>query len=348
MKSGLLSVLILVAVVAVQHAVAQTRLPDHWYTSGGIDLGRPDWQDITDAEGAVRFTDPQDVKLRKAAKLSDRYAEQITLRNNATLNYTRLYSSRDDFGNTGVEQAAVWLKNVVASKFYADRGIQYDDRQVKRAGELAYLVQSTGQATCFAYKALLGDSRRKDQDIYGGVCSPSSRTATALEQEMLLLLSHARFAVSMDNSSFTASLQIPETLVPPTSSSSAPNSAASPTGSTGSQLAVNQKPMAGRDALPYLEGRWTSTDCNTSYTEFKFTRPDRLEAVYNYVYLPDSRKNLRDERTQIRFDDKGGIIVYWPDTGYTVLVEFHGPDLRETTDTDKEGKVLHRVYQRCK
>jgi hypothetical protein len=251
---------------------------------------------------------------------------------------------REDFGNTGVEQAAAWLKNVVASKFYADRGIQYDDRQVKRAGEIAYLVQSSASATCFVYKALLGDSQRKDQDIYGGVCYDlRSRTPEALEREMLSILSRARFAQTLEKSSFTVSLQIPETQLAAATSPVAPHANA-----TATQAAPSPKPMAGRDALPFLEGRWTSGDCTTSYTEFKFTRADRLEALYNYVYLADSRKNLRDKATQIRFDDNGAIVLFWPDMGFTTVVEFHGPDTREATDTDKQGLVSHRVYQRCK
>jgi hypothetical protein len=331
------------------HAYAQTKLPDHMYTSGGVDLGKPDWRDITESESSVRFTDSQDVKLRKAAKLLDRYVEQVTLRNNASFNYTRIYSRRDDFGTNGVEQAAAWLKNTVASKFYTDRGIQFDDRQVKRAGELAYLVQTSAAATCFAFKAVLGDSLRKDQDISGGVCySPSSRTAAVLEQEMLSLLSRARFASSLDQSSFAVSFQIPDSVVAAASAPNMTQPKSASTTDTPTQTATSDRPLPGRDALPFLEGRWTTTECNASYTEFKFSRPDRLEATYNYVYQPDSRKNLSNLLVQIHFDETGSIVAYYPDLAYTTVMTFHGPDLRETDSTDKKGLNSHGVYHRCK
>jgi hypothetical protein len=210
----LLAAVFALTLLAAQQAPAQTNLPGHLYTGTGIDLGAPDWRDIPESESAVRFTDPQDVKSRKAAKFQDRYAENITLRNNGLLAYRRLFGRASSFGTSGIEQAAVWLRQEVEKDFYAQRGIKYDERQVKRAGELAYFVQSSATATCFLFNALLGDGLRRDQDIGGNVCfDPKLRTAAALEQEMLSILSRARFGAPSDKNSFTVSFQIPDSLI---------------------------------------------------------------------------------------------------------------------------------------
>jgi hypothetical protein len=202
--------LLAVAIVTAQHARAQSRLPGHMYTAAGIDLGALNMHDIPESESLVRFTDPQDVKARQAGRVQDRYVEQITLRNNASFTYTRLYS-RESFGTNGVGQAAARLKQTVESEFYAAKGIKYDDQTVKRAGELAYFVQSSGTYTCFAFRALLGSPLGKDQDMSGGVCS-KQLTPANVEQTMLLILSHARFAESLNSGNFIVSFQIPESL----------------------------------------------------------------------------------------------------------------------------------------
>lgn len=341
-KSALLSVLVLIAVA--EYAGAQTRLPDHWYTSGGIDLGKPDWQDIPESESLVRFTDPQDVKLRKAAKLADRYAEEITLRNNASLTYTRLFGRRQDFGTGGVDQAAAWLRYSVETKFYRDRGIEFSDRYVQKAGELAYITQSSSTDTCFIFRALLGDSVTRDQDIVGGVCYRGrvpGRSAAALEKEMLTILARARFAARSDKSSFTVSFNIPESLTDKAAGSNTQTVAAT------TQSAMAGRPLSGRDALPYLAGRWTSTDCATSYAEYKFTQPDNLVANYNYVNQRATYENLTGKKTQISFDPTGSLVVYWPELGYKAVLTFHGPDIYEYDGTDKKGINSHRVFQRC-
>jgi len=215
-SSRLLAAAFVLALFTAQHAPAQTNLPGHLYTGTGADLGVPDWRDIPESESAVRFTDPQDVKSRKAAKFQDRYAENITLRNNGLLAYRRLFGRASSFGTNGIDQAAVWLRQEIETSFYAQRGIKYDERQVKRAGEVAYFVQSSPTATCFLFNALLGDGLRRDQDIGGNVCyDPKTRTAEALEREMLSILSRARFGEPSDKNSFTVSFQIPDSMIPP-------------------------------------------------------------------------------------------------------------------------------------
>jgi hypothetical protein len=192
-------------------AHAQILNDNHVRTPSGEDLGIPTYQDINEAESRVRFIEASDVKKRQAAKLTDRYKEFLTLKNNASLSYSKLYSNRSDFGATQPAMAMSHLTDIVNSDFYKNKGVKYDERDAKQIGMLAYLVQSSSTDTCFVFNAFLGDASTFNQQIYGGVCfRVQFRTPAALEREMLVLLSHARFAKRSDSSSFTVSFEIPE------------------------------------------------------------------------------------------------------------------------------------------
>ena len=216
--------LLVALLLTVSAAHAQAPGDGHFRTYGGIDLGAPALKDITEAESAVRFTDPADVKSRRAATLSDRTLEQLILRNDAILSYTKGFLRRQDFGPRAPGKAFAELPYLTNTQFFISRRIRYDERDAKQAGWLAYLAQSSATDTCFVFNAYLGDSLRFDQQVHGNVCFPAaSRSAAQLEREMLTLLSHARFAQSMNASSFTVSLEIPETAL------AAPAPAAPPT-----------------------------------------------------------------------------------------------------------------------
>src|ERR1700676_1429673 len=73
------------------HGVAQTSSDNHVRTFSGNDLGELNAKDITESESAIRFTEPGDVKTRRAAKLSDRIWERLILRNNSVLTYTKAF-----------------------------------------------------------------------------------------------------------------------------------------------------------------------------------------------------------------------------------------------------------------
>ena len=204
--------LLVALLLTVSGAHAQTPGDQHIRTYGGIDLGVPALKDITEAESAVRFTDPADVKSRRAGTLSDRTLEQLILRNDAILSYSRMFLRSSDFGPRAPGKAFAELPFQTNTGFLRSRRIRYEAQDAKQAGWLAYLAQSSATDTCFVFNAYLGDSIRFDQQVHGHVCFPvASRSAAQLEQEMLTLLSHARFAQTMNASSLTVSFEIPET-----------------------------------------------------------------------------------------------------------------------------------------
>lgn len=209
-------------------ARAQTTSDTHYRTYGGNDLGTPNLTDISEAESAVRFTDPADVKSRQAGKLSDRTIEQLTLRNGATLTYNRIFLRGQDFGPRVTGKALAELPYQVNNRFLISHGIRYDEHVAKQAGLLAYLAQSSATDTCFIFNAYLGDSVHFDQQVHGRFCVPvADQSAQALERQMLTLLSHARFPQSVGDRNFTVSFEIPETalaapITPPNAGSAVP------------------------------------------------------------------------------------------------------------------------------
>ncbi len=210
-EPGLRELALVVAFLVSTGAAAQTQNDNHMRTYGGVDLGEIDYRDITEAESAVHFTEPGDVKNRRAAKLSDRTLERLTLRNNAGMSYTKVFLRGQNFGPRVPGKAFAELPYRITGDFLKSRGIKYDEHDAKQAGLLAYLIQSSATDTCFVFNAYLGDRIVFDQQLFGNVCYPVAKRSTAqLEQEMLALLSHARFAETMDSSSFTVSLEIPQ------------------------------------------------------------------------------------------------------------------------------------------
>ena len=206
--------LLVALLLTVSGAHAQAPSDNHVRTLSGLDLGAANYKDITEAESAVRFTDPADVKSRRAATLNDRTLELLVLRNNAVLVYSRVYLRRQDFGPRVPGKALADLPYQLNTDFLRSRGIHYDEHDAKQAGLLAYLVQSSATDTCFVFNAYVGDAVRFDQQIRGNVCYPvASRSPAQLEKAMLVLLSRARFASAMDHDSFTVSFEFSEAVI---------------------------------------------------------------------------------------------------------------------------------------
>jgi hypothetical protein len=175
------------------------RDPNRAYTITGQDLGTNEKQTISLADSKVSFDGADDpVRSREIQKLRDRYKEILTLKNGATLSYGHLYTNGFSSRYSDDER----LEQQVATKFYKDRGISFAAEGVKHSGQWAYFVQSSASATCFAFHSTFGAARGGetraaslgDQEANGGVCYPlSSRTAAALEVEMLEYLRRVRF-----------------------------------------------------------------------------------------------------------------------------------------------------------
>jgi len=191
-------------------ATAQGSDPQRVRTQSGQDLGPLNLQDITEAESGVRFTNADDVSRRQQAILSDRRVEGLTLRNEATLIYTKPVSRSSTFGPANYDPAASTLKSQARTKYLDYYGFVFDERAIKRAGRVAYEIQKTKLGACFIYGAFLGDGINLTQEIHGTVCHRGGDgTAEALEREMLSLLSHARFAQPLNGSDFSVTLEIP-------------------------------------------------------------------------------------------------------------------------------------------
>jgi hypothetical protein len=188
---------------------AQEADPGRVHTQSGQDLGPISLRDITEAESGVRFTEAADIQRRQAQTLLDRYIEVLVLRNNAIMVLTKVMY-RMTFGPASYDPAPVRLPGVANNKFLTEQGFVFDASAVKRAGLIAYEVQATKIATCFVYDAFLGDGIELTRELHGHVCYRlADRTAQALEREMLILLSRARFAKSSDASDFSVTLGIP-------------------------------------------------------------------------------------------------------------------------------------------
>jgi hypothetical protein len=179
-------------------------------TQSGQDLGPLKLQDISEAESGVRFTNAEDVSRRQLAILSDRRVEGLTLRNEATLIYTRSVVRGATFGPASYDPAVSTLRSHAGTKYLDYYGFVFDENAIKRAGRLAYEVQQTRLAACFIYGAFLGDGINLTQEIHGTVCHRGGNgTAVALEREMLSLLSRARFAQASNASDFSVTFEIP-------------------------------------------------------------------------------------------------------------------------------------------
>ena len=117
---------------------------------------------------------------------------------------------RMTFGPASYDPAPLKLEFVARNKFLIQQGFVFDPSTVKRAGLIAYEVQATKTATCFVYNAFLSDGIELTRELHGYVCYRlADRTVQALEREMLVLLSRARFAKSSDASDFSVTLGIP-------------------------------------------------------------------------------------------------------------------------------------------
>ena len=100
---------------------------------------------------------------------------------------------------------------------------------------------------------------------------------------------------------------------------------------------------AGKNTLPWLEGRWSSGDCQKSYTEYRFSGADRTSLRFNFG--PANRHDTM--RVDVYYDADGNVVLYFPSLSYRTVVRFKNKNLRDTTDIDKDGKVTTSTYRRC-
>lgn len=193
-------------------AHAQGTDPTHVRTQSGEDLGILSLQDISEGESSVHFIQPGDVKRRQAQVLKDRRIEALILRNNASLTYTKIIIRRNTFGPASYDLAPTRLAYRAGTNYLTDHGFAFKENEIKRAGTVAYEVQASAKGTCFLYDAFLSDGIDLTQEVNGSICYRSGvRSAAQLEQEMLSLLSRARFARGSSSSDFSATLEIPAT-----------------------------------------------------------------------------------------------------------------------------------------
>jgi len=190
------------------------RDPNHIYTSTGQDLGSRDRHTIDLVNSKVSFAGADDpVKSREAQNLKDRYVEYVTLKNGGAITYGKLFYG--GFAPLFGEEER--LQQHAEADVQKSRGIVFSKEMVKRSGQFVYFVQSSASSTCFLFHSTFGTATgeihvgsRGNQEAYGGVCFPaSSRTASALETEMLEYLGRVRFDDGEINRSRAASSPAP-------------------------------------------------------------------------------------------------------------------------------------------
>lgn len=315
---------LIIGLVAVA-LVACERKPNTEYTVTGIELGPIDFHEIQARDSKVSFVGDDPAKRREAETLKDRYKERITLKNNATIDYSRMYF----IGFTGRDSDAEMVKTAVSRDFYKEMGIVFDLEKTKKSGQLTYLLQSSESYRCFVGHSFFGvaDSGRPgnqgNQEISVSKCySAGAKTLGALEQEMLDILARAQFDDGAGNKARYAE-SIPQ----------------KPEAAAAADLPPPQ-------ALALLEGRWTNDDCAMSYSEFTFNDVSRTEARYNYVNLVGTRANIRNVPVNVSIVGDN-IVLNFPGLGGTTTVRFKNADLRETVDIDRTGRSIPGVYRRC-
>jgi hypothetical protein len=173
------------------------RDPNKQYTVMGQELGTRTFHEISAYDSKVSFVGADPVKRRESQNLIDRYRERITLNNNGVVAYSKLF--RGGFSPKFTD--AEMIEAIVAQPGYRDRSIIFDRAKVRSAGPLVYLVQSSSTHTCFiayfVFGTAAGESRqdtRGDQEVSSSICNPAAaKTAIYLEQEMVDILSRARY-----------------------------------------------------------------------------------------------------------------------------------------------------------
>jgi hypothetical protein len=200
------------------------RDPNKQYTVMGQELGTRTFHEISAYDSKVSFIGADPVKRREIQNLIDRYREKITLSNNGVVEYSKLFRGGFSAKFTDAEM----IEAIVAQPGYRDRGIIFDRSKVRGAGPLVYLVQSSSTHTCFiayfVFGTATGESRqdtRGDQEVSSSICYPAAaKTAIDLEQEMVDILSRARY----DDGAANRALHAPAAI----GASAAPRSAQAP------------------------------------------------------------------------------------------------------------------------
>jgi hypothetical protein len=100
---------------------------------------------------------------------------------------------------------------------------------------------------------------------------------------------------------------------------------------------------AGKRQLPWIEGRWSTGDCKSSFTEYRFAGPDRKNLTFASGPAASDNKLTVD----VYYDGDGNVVLYFPSISFRTIVFFKGKDLRDTMDIDKDGKVSRSTYRRC-
>jgi hypothetical protein len=210
--------LLLVAALA---GCAIERRANTEYTNTGQELGARGFREIEAHDAKVSFTGDDPVKRREAETLKDRYIERITFKNNGTLRYSKLFS----YGFISRDSPSDMILSALDGTFYKDKGINFDRAKIKNTGQFTYLLQSSATDNCFVAYAYFGtgfDARQDspgNQSIYASMCyGKSHKSASALETEMVDILSRARY----DDGAGNRARYAPATVTVPASPVAAP------------------------------------------------------------------------------------------------------------------------------
>jgi hypothetical protein len=106
-------------------------------------------------------------------------------------------------------------------------------------------------------------------------------------------------------------------------------------------LAQTAQWPAGRQQLAWLEGRWSDSDCRTSYAELRFTGPGQTGLTYNTGPAKDRM------RVDVYYDIDGKVVLYFPSVSHRSIVTFKNKDAFDTLDIEKDGKTERSSYRRC-
>jgi hypothetical protein len=214
------------------------------YTVSGQELGARGFRDIDAYDGKISFAGEDPVKRREAETLRDRYVERITLKNNGTLRYEKLFV----LGFTSRDTPTDMIQSVLDGMFYKDRGIAFDRSKIKQTGQFTYFVQSSATDNCFVAYATFGspgsNARQNslgNESTYASMCYKlTSKNAAGLEREMVDLLSRARYDDGSGNRArYTPAAKVIPASAVPQASASPPQAAPVPASATAPTMAVS-------------------------------------------------------------------------------------------------------------
>jgi hypothetical protein len=187
-----------------------SRDPNTDYTNTGEPLGAKQRKEITLAESRVSFIGTDPTKKHEAQNLRDRYLEIITLKNNGTITYDKLfkafYADHTNEDNL-ISQVENW-------DIFKKEGISLPKASIKKRDWFAYATLSSSSYTCFMFRGKFGygtgpeRGEGQNEEAFGGICYRSAaKTADAIEAEMLEILSRIRFDDGAINKAKSATAQ---------------------------------------------------------------------------------------------------------------------------------------------